>query len=105
MADLRSGIQVSRALLASVEHTVDAIWDGTETNGAPSNLFSHFMIPNEDTEIPPNQGVVVVVVNTAFLKSFVAMAKRLLPRITRNMHITHDLPSAEAKIAVLRAGR
>src|SRR4051812_5124639 len=54
MAELSGAIRDSRALFASVDTTVDVIWDGSETNGAPSNLFSHFMIPNEDTEIPVN---------------------------------------------------
>jgi hypothetical protein len=105
LADMRSAIRESRELLTSVDHTVDVIWDGTETGGAPSNLFSHFMFPNEDTDIPENQGAVIVVVQTSFLRSFAALGKRLLPRITRNMHITTNLPAAEAKIEALRAGR
>lgn len=105
LRDLSEAIQVSRQLIGSVEYTVDAIWDGTATNGAPSNIFSHFMVPNDDTTVPLNQGLVVVVVNTAFLKSFAALAKRLLPRITKHMHIVTNMQAAEAKIETVRAGR
>ena len=102
MVELSQAIQVSRQLMSSVPYTVDAIWDGTGTKGGPSNILSHFMMPNEDTKIPPNQGVVVVVVRGAFLQTFVSFAKRLLPQITRNMHITNSLQAADEKIALLR---
>jgi len=102
MTELSQAIQGSRQLMSSVSYIVDAIWDGTGTKGAPSNLFSHFMMPNEDTKIPDNQRYVVVVVRGAFLQTFVGMAKRLLPQITKKMHITHSLEDAEAKIAALR---
>jgi hypothetical protein len=103
MTELSQAIQTSRQLMSSVGYTVDAIWDGTATKGAPSNLFSHFMMPNEDTEIPANQRFVIVVVHGTFLQTFVGMAKRLLPRITRKMHITHSLQDADRKIAALRS--
>jgi len=103
MTELSQAIQVSRQLMSSVSHTVDAIWDSTATNGAPSNLFSHFMMPNEDTKIPGNQRYVVVVVHGAFLKTFAGMAKRLLPQITKNMYITSSLQAAEQKIEALRS--
>ncbi len=102
LADLSAGIQTGRQLMSSVDHTVDAIWDGTNTKGAPSNVFSHFMVANEDTEIPANQRFVIVVVRSAFLHTFASTAKRLLPRITRNMHITNSLQAAEQKIEALR---
>jgi hypothetical protein len=103
MTELSRAIQVSRQLMGSVDYIVDAIWDGTGTSGAPSNLFSHFMLPNEDTEIPTNQRFVVVVVRGAFLQTFVGLAKRLLPRITKNMYITHSLQDANQKITTLRS--
>ena len=102
MAELSEAIRVSRQLMGSVSYTVDAIWDGTGIKGAPSNLFSHFMLPNEDTKIPTNQGAVVVVVHGAFLQTFAGLAKRLIPQITKNMHITHSLQAADEKITVLR---
>lgn len=105
LADLSAAISESRRLSSSTNSMVDLIWDATETSGAPSNIVSHFMFTSEDTNIPANQGAVIVVVRTTFLKSFVALAKRLLPRITRNMHIVADLPAAEVKIAALRAER
>ncbi len=103
MSELSQAIQVSRQLMGSVSYTVDAIWDGIGTKGAPSNLFSHFMMPNEDTKIPSNQRYVVVVVRGAFLQTFVGMGKRLLPQITKNMHITSSLDAAEQKIMTLRS--
>ncbi|MBI1257987.1 MAG: hypothetical protein GC204_10985 [Chloroflexi bacterium] len=102
MTELSQAIQASRELMESVSYTVDAIWDGTGTKGGPSNILSHFMMPNEDTKIPTNQGVVVVVVRGAFLQTFVSLAKRLLPQITRQMHITNSLQAAGEKIALLR---
>jgi len=102
MVELSEGIRVSRQLMDSVSYTVDAIWDSTRTKGIPANLFSHFMMPNEDTKIPANQGAVVVVVHGALLQTFAGMAKRLLPQITKNMHITNNLQAADAKIVLLR---
>ncbi len=102
MTELSQAIQASRQLMSSVNHTVDSIWDGTNTKGAPSKLWSHFMVANEDTEIPANQRYVIVVVHSAFLHTFAATAKRLLPRITRNMHITNSLQAAEQKLETLR---
>jgi hypothetical protein len=105
LTELSSGIQSSRQLMSSVDHTVDAIWDGTKTKGAPSNMLSHFMFPNNDTIVPPNQGAVIVIVNGMFLRQFAIIAKRLMPQITRNMHITTSLPDAEKKIKSMQDSR
>lgn len=101
--DLSDGIRASRNLMGSVNYSVDAIWDASQTKGAPSNMLSHFMLPNQDSIIPNNQGAVVVVVNNMFLKQFVMIAKRLMPHTTKNMHIVSTLPDAEKKLETLRA--
>lgn len=103
--DLSDGIRASRNLMASVDYSVDAIWDASGTKGAPSNMLSHFMLPNQDSIIPNNQGSVVVVVNNMFLKQFVMIAKRLMPHTTKNMHIVNSLPDAEKKLENLRASQ
>lgn len=100
--DLSDGIRASRKLMSSVDYSVDAIWDASETKGAPSNMLSHFMLPNEDSLIPKNQGTVVVVVNNMFLKQFVMIAKRLMPHTTKNMFIVASLFDAEKKLQSLR---
>lgn len=105
LTELSSGIQTSRQLMGGVTHTVDVIWDGTKTKGAPSNMLSHFMFPNQDTIIPENQGAVVVVVNGMFLRQFALIAKRLMTQITKNMHIATSLTDAEKKIESLRESR
>jgi hypothetical protein len=100
--DLSDGIRASRNLMSSVDYSVDAIWDASQTKGAPSNMLSHFMLPNEDSIVPKNQGTVVVVVNNMFLKQFVMIAKRLMPHTTKNMFVVGSLPDAEKKLDSLR---
>ncbi len=102
LTELSTALKQSRALMSSVDYSVDAIWDSSKTSGMPKNILSHFMVSNADTDIPDNQRAVVVIVHGMFLQSFAGMAKRLLPRITKNMHITSSLQDADKKLRSLR---
>ena len=105
LAELGDAVRESRALITSVPRMVDVIWDATEAGGVPRNVITHFLLNLEIVQIPANQGAVIVVARSTFLQNFARLAKRSLPKITRNMHIVDTLANAEALIASLREAR
>lgn len=105
LAELGDAVRASREMITSIPGTVDVIWDATEAGSLPSNVITHFLLNLEIVQVPANQGAVVVVAHSTFLQTFARLAKRSLPKITRNMHITDTLPNADALIGSLRAAR
>lgn len=102
ITDLTLATQESYRMMAQVGHTVDLIMDASETTGIPRNILSHFATNTTEATLPTNQGFVLVVVRNTLLQTFVSMAKRILPHITRKMHMADSLPGAVGKIMRLR---
>jgi hypothetical protein len=102
LAEMNAAAVQSRQMMATVDHKVVLIMDALETNGFPKNVFSHFATNTKESDLPINQEAVIVVVRGALLQAFVSTAKRILPHLTRRMHMADSLAAAEAKIAALR---
>lgn len=105
LAELGEAVRESRGMISSAARTVDVIWDATHAGGIPSNVITHFLLNLEIVQVPANQGAVIVVANSMFLQNFARLAKRSLPKITRNMHITDTLAAADALLDSLREAR
>jgi hypothetical protein len=102
LPELSAALTQCRSLMSSVEHPVDVIWDASQAHSLPQNMISHFILHSEDAQVPSNQAAVIVIVRTTLLRSFALLAKRALPNVTRNMHVTATLKEAEAIINSLR---
>jgi hypothetical protein len=102
LPELAAAIQESRQMQDSVSHQVDAIWDSSDAKTVPNNLLSHFMLSSQNTKVPRNQRAVVVVARSTLLKTFVHSAKRVMPQVTKNVHLTETIEAAEQKLSALR---
>jgi len=94
--DYRNAVDTTRKLLNGLGHTVHIIVDVTASARTPSNLLS--VMRYVETQVAPNQGMVVVVGADAYTQSILSIAKRIAPRATGNTSIVNSLEDARAMI-------
>lgn len=102
LAEMNQASEESRKMMSTVSHPVVLIMDASETKGFPKNIFSHYATNTKEADLPRNQEAVIVVVRGPLLQAFVSTAKRILPQITKKMHMADTLDKAEFTIARLR---
>jgi hypothetical protein len=94
-ADQMEVAQESKRLAESVPHTVHIIIDGRKGNQIPNIRVSH-LAPLAEMTVPTNQGIVVCVGFSDFIKGLVNIARLIAPRAAGNVRFVRTVDQAWA---------
>jgi hypothetical protein len=86
-----------RTLMLSVSYPVHVIVDLTEMVSFPKDLLSG--APTINSHLLPNQGLMVGVKYSPYIRAIAKVVSRVFPRLTKNLHFVHTLAEAREYIA------
>ena len=94
--DYMSSAKETQALTASVPHTVHVIIDFSRSRSYPTKMLSAGS--SLDRNLPPNQGMLLVVQVPPYIRAVFDIMSKLYPKIAENSFEVNSLEEALAKI-------
>jgi hypothetical protein len=100
--DLYNAVDENRRLLLGLNHEVDLIVDMSVSGTPPAGVLTAYQYA--ERQVPPNQGIVVMVEPGAVMQPFNRIIDNLAPTISKNRTVVNTLEEAREFIAQHRTG-
>lgn len=90
------------AMLRSVDHLVNQIFDFSTTKSLPPNTLTH--LRNSGRNMPENRGKSIVVTQSMFYQRMYLILQRMFPAVTQRVVIVPTREAALEKLSPTEAG-